>query len=194
MVEWSLEIHDIQSIPIVQRQAAWNIYAIMKTMSSSSYHHNDFVATHGLEDMCGYTLLISMNKSVFNKLTKELDITNICDPRSTEWLNLTDTRKVYYISSHENTFSKLLIYYVHLASVRWKLPVQRKSLVTNFTVLLTKLVRKSLVHWNLQCVTIQHVPNFICCQKAIVVITGTTNFFLNSMSKNVAINFHNFTH
>ena len=42
-------IHDTQSAQILQKQDyGRNIYAIMKTMCSPGYHHNNFVATHAL--------------------------------------------------------------------------------------------------------------------------------------------------
>ena len=45
----------------------------MKTMSSPAYHHNDFVATHALGHMMyGYTLLVTMNQRVLNKLSSLL--------------------------------------------------------------------------------------------------------------------------
>ena len=41
------------------------MYAIMKTMSPPSYHHNRFVATHALGHMMyGYTLLVPINQNV----------------------------------------------------------------------------------------------------------------------------------
>ena len=66
-------IHDTQSAPqISQKQDEHNIYVIMKTMCSPSYHHNDFVATHALKHMIYvYTLLVPMNQRVLNKLSKE---------------------------------------------------------------------------------------------------------------------------
>ena len=52
-----------------------HIYAIMKTMCPSGYHHNGFVATHALGHMIyRYTLLIPMNQKVLNKLSKERNI------------------------------------------------------------------------------------------------------------------------
>ena len=52
------------------------IYAIMKKMCPPGYrHHNDIVATHALGHMMhGYTLLVHMNQSVLNKLSKEHNI------------------------------------------------------------------------------------------------------------------------
>ena len=46
------------------------MYVIMETMCRPGYHHNGFVATHAL----GHTLLITMNQRVFNKLSKEHNI------------------------------------------------------------------------------------------------------------------------
>ena len=44
----------------------------MKTMCPPSYHHNGSVATHALRHTIhGYTLLVPMNQSVLNKLSKE---------------------------------------------------------------------------------------------------------------------------
>ena len=36
-------IHDTQRAQVLQKQDRRNIYAIMKTMCSSGYHHNGFV-------------------------------------------------------------------------------------------------------------------------------------------------------
>ena len=45
---------------------------IMKTMYPPGYHHNSFVAIHGLGHMIyGYTLLVSINQRMLNKLSKE---------------------------------------------------------------------------------------------------------------------------
>ena len=47
----------------------------MKTMCSPSYNHNGFVATHPLDYMMyDYTLLVPMNQTVLNKLSKEHNI------------------------------------------------------------------------------------------------------------------------
>ena len=48
----------------------------MKKMCPPGYrHHNDIVATHALGHMMhGYTLLVHMNQSVLNKLSKEHNI------------------------------------------------------------------------------------------------------------------------
>ena len=51
------------------------IYAIMKTMFPSGYHHDGFVVTHALRHMTyGYTLLVPMNQRKFNKLSKVRNI------------------------------------------------------------------------------------------------------------------------
>ena len=48
------------------------IYAVMKTMCPTGYHHNSFMAAHALGHMMyGYTLLVPMNQRVLNKLSKE---------------------------------------------------------------------------------------------------------------------------
>ena len=53
------------------------IYAIIKTMCPPGYHHNGFVETHALGHMMhGYTLLVSMNQRVLNKLSKEHNISD----------------------------------------------------------------------------------------------------------------------
>ena len=44
-------IHDTQSAQISQKQDEHNIFVIMKTMYSSGYHHNGFMATHALRHM-----------------------------------------------------------------------------------------------------------------------------------------------
>ena len=68
-------IHDTQSAQISQKQDERNIYVIMKTMCPPGYHHNGFVATHALGHMMhGYTLLVPMNQRVFNKLSKEHNV------------------------------------------------------------------------------------------------------------------------
>ena len=68
-------IHDTQSAQISQKQDGRDIYAIMKTMCRLGYHHNGFVKTIALGHMmCGYTLLAPMNQRVFNKLSKEHNI------------------------------------------------------------------------------------------------------------------------
>ena len=47
----------------------------MKVMCPPGYHHNGFVATHVLGHiMYGYTLLVSINQRVLNKLSKEYNI------------------------------------------------------------------------------------------------------------------------
>ena len=51
-------IRDTQSAQISQKQDGGNIYAIMKTMCPSGYHHNGFVATHALGHMMyGYVYI-----------------------------------------------------------------------------------------------------------------------------------------
>ena len=47
----------------------------MKTICLPGNHHNDFVATHALGYMMyGYTLLVPVNQKVFNKVSKEHNI------------------------------------------------------------------------------------------------------------------------
>ena len=47
----------------------------MKTMCPPGCHHNGFMATHALGHiMYGYTLMVPMNQSVLNKLSKERNI------------------------------------------------------------------------------------------------------------------------
>ena len=66
-------IDDTQSAQISQKQDECNIYVIMKTMCRPGYDHNGFVATRALGCMMyGYTLLVTMNQRVLNKLSKEL--------------------------------------------------------------------------------------------------------------------------
>ena len=49
----------------------------MKTMCPPGYHHNGFVAAHALEHMInGYTLQVSVNQKVLNKLSKERNISD----------------------------------------------------------------------------------------------------------------------
>ena len=51
-------IHDTQSAQISQKQDERNIYAIMKTMCPTGYHHNGFAANHALGHMMyGYIRL-----------------------------------------------------------------------------------------------------------------------------------------
>ena len=48
------------------------MYVIMKTMCPPGYHHNGFLATHGLGHMMySYTLLVPMNQRVLKKTSKE---------------------------------------------------------------------------------------------------------------------------
>ena len=45
----------------------------MKTMFPPGYHHDGSVATHALRHITyGYTLLVPMNQSALNKLSKSL--------------------------------------------------------------------------------------------------------------------------
>ena len=44
--------HDTQSVQMSQKHDGRNVYAIMKTMCPSCYHHNGFVAT----DTFGHTM------------------------------------------------------------------------------------------------------------------------------------------
>ena len=47
-------------------------------MCPPGYHHNGFVATHALRHMMyGYTLPVSINQRVLNKLSKERNI-SVC--------------------------------------------------------------------------------------------------------------------
>ena len=53
-------------------QDGCKIYKIMRKMCQHGYHHSGFVITHALWHlMQGYTLLLSKNKRVLNKLCKE---------------------------------------------------------------------------------------------------------------------------
>ena len=66
---------DTQSAQISQKQDERNIYAIMKIMCPLGYDYNGFVATHALVRMMyDYTLLVPMNQRIFNKLSKEHNI------------------------------------------------------------------------------------------------------------------------
>ena len=56
-------------------------------MCPPSYHHNGFVATYALGHvMYGYTLLIAMNQSVLNKLSKEDNISGHKWYTSVSWI------------------------------------------------------------------------------------------------------------
>ena len=73
--KWSWVIHDTQSAQISQKQDERNIYAIMKIMRPPGYHRNGIVATHEIGHMMyGYTLLVTMNQRVLNKLSKDRNI------------------------------------------------------------------------------------------------------------------------
>ena len=51
------------------------IYIHICYYENDGYHHNGFVAIHGLGHMMyGYTLLVSMNQKVLSKLNKEHNI------------------------------------------------------------------------------------------------------------------------
>ena len=63
------------------------------------------------------------------------------------------------------------------ASVRFEHSVLHGSLMTTYITLLALLVEHSLVHWYQQCVTVHHVPKWMSCHKAIVVITGRAHCF-----------------
>ena len=64
-----------QSAQISQKQDEHNVYVIMKTICTSGYHRNGFVATHALGYMmCSYTLLVPMNQRMLNKLCKDHNI------------------------------------------------------------------------------------------------------------------------
>ena len=68
-------IHDTQIAQISQKQNGCNIYAIMKTMCPSDYHHGGSMATHApWHIMYGYTLLVPMKQRVLNKQRKEHNI------------------------------------------------------------------------------------------------------------------------
>ena len=76
-------IHDTQSTQISQKQVGRNIYAVMKTMCPSGYHHDGFVATDALGHMMyGYIFLVPMNQRVLNKPSKEH---NICEHSLVHW-------------------------------------------------------------------------------------------------------------
>ena len=61
-------IHDTQSAKILHKENGCNIYVIMKTMCSSGYQYNGFMASHALgEIMHGYAMLVPMNKRFLNK-------------------------------------------------------------------------------------------------------------------------------
>ena len=75
----------------------------MKSMCSSDYYHNGFVATNAIGYMMfGYTLLIPMNQRMISKLSKEHNISG--HKRFTG---------VYIV------FMNIQIYYAYLASVRF---------------------------------------------------------------------------
>ena len=58
-----------------KKQDRHNIYIIKITKCPPGYHNNGFMASHALGHMMyGYTLLVSMNQKVLNKLRKEHDI------------------------------------------------------------------------------------------------------------------------
>ena len=77
----------------------------------------------------------------------------------------------------DTLFSWLHIYYGHLASVRFEHSVSRESLITTHIMLLAWLAEQSFVHWYQQCVTVHHVPKWMSCHKATVVITGRARCF-----------------
>ena len=67
-----ISIHDTQSAQLSQKENGRSIYPIMKTMCPPGYHHNDFVATYALwHIMHNYILLVSINKRMLNKPSKE---------------------------------------------------------------------------------------------------------------------------
>ena len=73
----------MQSAQISQKQDGCNIHVILKTMWSRGYHHKGFVVTHALEDFSttlvptlGYTLLVPLKERVFNKPSKEHNISS----------------------------------------------------------------------------------------------------------------------
>ena len=69
-------IHGTQMTQISQKQGESNIYATMKTMCPSGFYHG-FVATHVLGHMVySYTLLVPMNQTVLNKVSKEHNISD----------------------------------------------------------------------------------------------------------------------
>lgn len=72
MGKWSQVIHDTQ---ISEKQDEYNRYVIRKAMHAPGYHYKNFVATHVLGYMMyDYTLLVTMNQRVLNKLSKEHNI------------------------------------------------------------------------------------------------------------------------
>ena len=67
----------------------------MKAMCPPGYHHNGFLASHGLGHMMNnYKLLVPMNQRVLKKTSKEVIKVVIGDPRHTECSNLTEARWV----------------------------------------------------------------------------------------------------
>ena len=84
----------------------------MKTMFPSGYHHNDFVATHAL----GRIMYITVHNRTSCVKMHELQQSDCGDNR-------------------EGTlFSRLHIYYAHLASVRFEHYVCRGSLLTTYII------------------------------------------------------------
>ena len=61
--------------------------------------------------------------------------------------------------------------------MRFEHSVCRGSLMTTYIMLLTWLVKQSLVHWYQQCVAVHCVPKHMSFHKAILVITGRVHCF-----------------
>ena len=72
---------------------------------------------------------------------------------------------------------RFYIYFTHFVSVTFEHIVCRGSLMTSYITLLASLVEHSLVHWYQQFVTVHHVPKYMSCHKAIVVISGRAHCF-----------------
>ena len=70
-----------------------------------------------------------------------------------------------------------ILYYVHLASVRFEHSVCRGSIMTIYVMLLAELVEYSLAHWYQPVITMHDVPKCMSYHKAIVVITGRAHCF-----------------
>ena len=128
----------------------------MKTMCSPGYQNIFFLGTHALEHMiyC-YTLLVTMNQKVLNKISKEHNISG--HKRSTRHRVRKSNR------------SKMSVIYMELRT-KCALSVIRLSPQW--------LCGKTLFfHWYQQCVTVHHVPKCMSCHKAIVIITGRAHRF-----------------
>ena len=88
------------------------VYGIVKAMFPSGYRHNGFVATHAL----GHIMYITVHNRTSSAKMHELQQSHCGDNR-------------------EGTlFSRLHIYYAHLASVRFEHYVCCGSLLTNYII------------------------------------------------------------